>query len=550
MVQRLVAAAEDANVAFLGVNRDVDSSFAKAFVKRNGFEFPVVLDRDLSISRKLGIAPAQPAVLVVDSEGHIIGGFAGLEGDLPDLDKAWEAEIRHILRLRPADDSIDAAFGLLPEAPEFEVRALDGRTQKRSELDGKVVVLVFFLPTCPHCHAALKFLNRLEKKLAHPHLEIVPISLRDRRYVIEDMVEKLDIELAMYVDPDHEVARAYGHTIGVPYIVVVDRKGRIVTRQTGADARIEAILTMEIREALGVENPLLLDRVGYSGEETCRPCHRDEHQTWTLTRHVYAFESLVTNGADRDPECLPCHTVGWNKRRGYSLEQTSTYLEGVQCESCHGRGGPHQSPDFLDQGYPRVCEGCHTQEHSLHFRFKERLPDVSHKENMGFVSLTQKERRQLLERRDKRQRTLFANGEYVGSAACQSCHEKEYEIWARSPHAQALDTLQKKDAAGRAKCQRCHTTGFEQAGGFPEGGDGVRGVGCESCHGPGGDHVKEDAARRGDILALMDKCDSCVILQICGSCHDDENDPGFEFAITEKIDLLRHGSQDRASKVK
>jgi hypothetical protein len=33
-----------------------------------------------------------------------------------------------------------------------------------------------------------------------------------------------------------------------------------------------------------------------------------------------------------------------------------------------------------------------------------------------------------------------------------------------------------------------------------------------------------------------------VILQICGSCHDDANDPGFEFAVQDKIDRQRHGT--------
>jgi hypothetical protein len=33
-----------------------------------------------------------------------------------------------------------------------------------------------------------------------------------------------------------------------------------------------------------------------------------------------------------------------------------------------------------------------------------------------------------------------------------------------------------------------------------------------------------------------------VILKICGSCHDDANDPGFEFDVEEKIDKQRHGT--------
>ena len=43
-------------------------------------------------------------------------------------------------------------------------------------------------------------------------------------------------------------------------------------------------------------------------------------------------------------------------------------------------------------------------------------------------------------------------------------------------------------------------------------------------------------------MSLADKCDSCAILQICGSCHDDANDPGFEFEVDESVEKLRHGT--------
>jgi hypothetical protein len=33
-----------------------------------------------------------------------------------------------------------------------------------------------------------------------------------------------------------------------------------------------------------------------------------------------------------------------------------------------------------------------------------------------------------------------------------------------------------------------------------------------------------------------------VILQICGGCHDDANDPGFEFEVLDKIEAQRHGT--------
>ena len=88
-----------------------------------------------------------------------------------------------------------------------------------------------------------------------------------------------------------------------------------------------------------------------------------------------------------------------------------------------------------------------------------------------------------------------------------------------------------------------------RSGGFPKNGRGtdpdhkdLASVGCESCHGPGGNHIAPSAKKLGTIVSLADKCDSCAILQICGSCHDEANDPGFEFEVEEKIELQRHGT--------
>jgi hypothetical protein len=151
-----------------------------------------------------------------------------------------------------------------------------------------------------------------------------------------------------------------------------------------------------------------------------------------------------------------------------------------------------------------------------------------------------------------RRESLTTNATHVGSNACQKCHEAEFETWQASPHGHAVSSLEKQGQAGAAECLQCHTTAFGKQGGFPAEApvaahpDLAR-VGCESCHGPGSEHVGENAKRVGTILSLGDKCDSCVILKVCGSCHDDANDPGFQFKVEERIDAQRHGTVESAA---
>ena len=540
------ADAAAANIALLGVNRDASPELARQFVRRHGFGFPVLSDRDGQIAQKLRVPPTSSALLVVDAEGYVIGGIARLGEQPKDQDDALARELRRLLYLEPKDTAATPRLGIRPEAPDFDVVTLDAKTHLTLEqLAGKVVVLVFFLPTCPHCHDALKFLDGLQKQLGNPELAIVAVSVSDKKYVVEEMVGDLGLSLVPYLDLNRRAQKAYGFNQGVPEIFVIDRSRRIVSRTDGSSPRIHVRLTLAIRQALGVANPILLEKAAYSGEELCSVCHEQPHETWTLTKHAYAFETLVEHGADRDPECLPCHTVGWGKTGGFDPKLRQEHLRGVQCESCHGRGGPHQSPEFAKAGYESVCLGCHTAEHSLHFVFGERLPLVSHAANAQLSSLSLEERQALLAKRDKRERQLFEKGDYVGSASCQSCHAKEHELWSSSAHAHAFGTLAKSGEQKNADCQRCHTTGFGEATGFPHGGKTFENVGCESCHGPGKRHVEDAGKSSGTILRLTEKCDSCVIMQICGSCHDDANDPGFEFELDEKLAKLRHGFREK-----
>lgn len=91
---------------------------------------------------------------------------------------------------------------------------------------------------------------------------------------------------------------------------------------------------------------------------------------------------------------------------------------------------------------------------------------------------------------------------YTGIDVCRKCHESnaignQYAVWAASPHANAYRILSSTKANDIAvkhsienpsldrRCLKCHTTG----GGKIEK-TAKEGVGCEACHGPGGDYYE------------------------------------------------------------
>jgi len=538
------------NFEIAGVAMGLDPANARAFAARLGLDFPIFDDSDASIADRLGLQ-SPLALLGTDGEGRVGLAMVAYEHESAVPTAAVEARVRDFLRLPRAGAVASGELDQRPKAPLFEAERMSGGDRFRfSDLSGKPVVLAFFLPTCPHCRDALRFfkseLARIPEKI-RPVL--VGVSIDSRPDAVEATLksEQLDF-FTVLRDTDREIAAAYGAFAGVPDILLIDATGRIVHRGMGwAEERDPKLMRMRLARLAGAEVPMLLEPGGFSGNDTCAVCHPTQAATWRFTDHSLAFDTLVTGGTDHDPKCVSCHVVGFGAPGGYSEAARKEYLENVGCESCHGAGGGHlpakSKAAAATVDYQPVCKRCHDTQHSLGFEYASFLPRISHS---AIAALDDAQREKLVVGRGRPRDLLPTSSGIVGSAACKRCHEREYAVWSRSAHARSVESLRKKHKETRAECLRCHVTGYGRSGGFPNGGqarsnDDLARVGCESCHGPGAEHVKGDGKQLGNIVKLGDKCDSCVILQICGTCHDDANDSAFRFNVTRKIDAQRHG---------
>ena len=136
---------------------------------------------------------------------------------------------------------------------------------------------------------------------------------------------------------------------------------------------------------------------------------------------------------------------------------------------------------------------------------------------------------------------------YVGTEKCKKCHESAYTVWEKSRHSHAYaDLVAKSPPPGLrqfdAECIVCHTVGFGFESGYKTEKDTphLKNVGCESCHGPASEHVKqprnpawhavmnpwkakagESAEQKAQRQLRIDK--------FCSECHDIDNDVHFKF---------------------
>jgi len=84
-----------------------------------------------------------------------------------------------------------------------------------------------------------------------------------------------------------------------------------------------------------------------------------------------------------------------------------------------------------------------------------------------------------------------ANQEYTGAKRCASCHFEEYMQWSKTAHAKAFELLPAQYQKN-PECVKCHVTGFGEPSGFKDVATtaALKGITCESCHGPGSEHER------------------------------------------------------------
>ncbi len=174
---------------------------------------------------------------------------------------------------------------------------------------------------------------------------------------------------------------------------------QLVTPETSDHADV-ARLAVEYRDEirstkLAIDNPASdsPDRIPgvraastYAGSESCTVCHSKANDAWKKSGHSHAFRTLVSRKADADPNCIGCHTVGFEKPGGYRREFAATKLTDVGCESCHGPAAKHiariEAGDIEGARMRKLAAGdcvkCHHGEFSRPFDWAAFWPAIAH----------------------------------------------------------------------------------------------------------------------------------------------------------------------------
>jgi len=93
--------------------------------------------------------------------------------------------------------------------------------------------------------------------------------------------------------------------------------------------------------------------------DQCATCHVNVVGDWESGVHAQAYSDPIFQEAweaqDQNPQCLACHTTGYEARTGEYKH------EGVTCEACHGETPDDHPPAPMDlEPGVEVCASCHT----------------------------------------------------------------------------------------------------------------------------------------------------------------------------------------------
>lgn len=140
-------------------------------------------------------------------------------------------------------------------APDFELKALDGRTIRLSDYRGKAVLLNFWATYCGPCKIEMPWIDELQKQYAAQGLVVIGVAQDESQEDVDKFIKEMGVHYTIVMGRE-AVADAYGGVQFLPGTFYIDRNGRIVDRVFGLAGHgdIEANIKRSLGQAAAPVN--------------------------------------------------------------------------------------------------------------------------------------------------------------------------------------------------------------------------------------------------------------------------------------------------------
>jgi peroxiredoxin len=152
----------------------------------------------------------------------------------------------------PAEQAEDVGTEPGQTPPAFVLPDLNGNDVSLSDFEGKVIVLDLWATWCPPCRKEIPFLVSLYEEYKDRGLAVVGVGLdQGGASVIAPFVEANSVTYTILVG-DQAISQQY-KVSGIPMTLMIDRDGRVASKDVGFAPTMEAEMRARVEELLSRE---------------------------------------------------------------------------------------------------------------------------------------------------------------------------------------------------------------------------------------------------------------------------------------------------------
>lgn len=118
-------------------------------------------------------------------------------------------------------------------APDFAIKADDGRTITAANFGGRLLVLNFWATWCQPCVEEVPSLDQFAKEMAGSGVVVLGVSMDTNAQKYRDFLARTHVSFLTARDPDAKISADYG-TFKYPESYIIDAKGKVVQKIIGA----------------------------------------------------------------------------------------------------------------------------------------------------------------------------------------------------------------------------------------------------------------------------------------------------------------------------
>lgn len=132
-----------------------------------------------------------------------------------------------------------------PQAPDFTLKDLDGKTFRLSAVKGKPVLIFFGTTWCPACRKEIPKYNRINERYSSKGLHVVYINIMEPADKVKRFAQSNNMRFRVLLDESGNVGNLY-NAVGVPMLVLINKEGLIVkVAHSSSDIPLDEILGSE-----------------------------------------------------------------------------------------------------------------------------------------------------------------------------------------------------------------------------------------------------------------------------------------------------------------